>query len=175
MRATRGAVVAALYAGLLVAGAPPFYAQTWTTYTKPEVRLTYSMPCAPEWKTTTAENPSGPSTTHLGMCKAADELYLAAWVDYAPTYRPNIDAELKANQDNFVKSFLAVLLTSTPATHNGMPALDFVAQRQGQYLVTSRVVMDGYRPLMVAIVTPLNQDRSQNIRKFVNAFNVAPR
>ena len=109
------------------------------------------------------------------MCKAGDEIYLVAWVDYHPTFRPDIDAELKANQDNFIKSFLAVLLTSTPIKHNGMPGLDFVGQRQGQYLVTSRVVMDGYRPLMAAVVTPLNQDRSQNIRKFVNAFNVAPR
>jgi hypothetical protein len=162
----------ALCAALLFAGAPRLNAQTWVAYSKPEVGMAFSMPCEPQWKATKTDSAFGPYTSNLGMCKVADETYLVAWVDYLPTFKPDIDTELKLNQDNFVKSVQAVLLTSTPATLDGLRGLDFTAQRQGKYLLTSRVVMDGYRPLMLVIATPITQNRSPNIRKFVDAFHV---
>jgi hypothetical protein len=175
----RGAVALALCAGFLFAGAPRLRAQapssSWGTFTKPEGRITFSMPCTPNWQTSTTETAaSGPYTSQLGMCKAGDEIYLVGWVDYAPNFQPNTEAELKANQDNFVKSFQAVLLTSTRTTHQGLPALDFTAQRQQMYMVTSRVIMEGPRPYLYVVVTPINQDRSANISRFANSFRITP-
>ncbi len=173
----RVAVTLVLTAGILGAAASRPNAQDgWTDYTKTDGRLSYSTPCAATWRTSVTDNAiSGPYTANLGTCRAGDEIYIVGWVDYQPAFKPDTDGELKANQDNFVKSFGAVVLTSTPTTHQGMPALDFTANREQTYLVTSRVVMEGSRPYMFAIVTPINQDRSANIRKFSNSFRIAPR
>lgn len=172
---TRCALVLVV-AGLILGGARAGAQVTWADYTKPEARLTFSMPCAPTWQDGVADSPiSGQYASHIGLCKSGDEIYLIGWVDYLPSYKPNIEAELKANQDNFNKGFNAVLLTSTRTTHQGLPALDFTANREQTLFVTSRVVMDGYRPYIAAIVTPINADRSDNIRRFMASFRIAVR
>jgi hypothetical protein len=66
-----------------------------------------------------------------------------------------------------------VLLTSSLLTYEGLPALEFTANWQGNRLITGRVVMQGYSPFMLAVATPLNQNRAANIGRFLSSMRIA--
>ena len=104
---------------------------------------------------------------------AKDEYYFIAWVDYDPAFELDTAAELKANRDNTIKAISgATLLTSADATYQGNPALDFTANVQGRFRVTSRVVMAGRRPYQIAAMTPLDKDRSEAVRRFLDSLSI---
>ena len=126
------------------------------------------MPCAPSWRTAQETG----FVSHISVCTSGDERYLIGWVDYPPNYRATPEAELKANQDNFVKGVEGVLLTSAPITMAGRPGLEFTTNVKGALLMTTRVIMEGMRPYQVTIVTPLGQDRADNIRKFLTSLRI---
>ena len=172
----RPAFVAFLAAVLTLAGAAAGAQTGWQETSNPTGRLAVAMPCSGTWTSQVTDDVnSGPYTSNLLVCRANDEVYLVGWVDYQPSYRPDIQAELKANQDNFIKGIDAVLLTSNPITSMGYMGLEFTGNMRGMNLATSRVLMDGYRPYMLAVLTPIGQDRSENIRRFLTSFRITPR
>ena len=147
----------------------------WVAHVNRDGGITVSMPCAPAWKEAKTERAGVKAayTSHISICNAGDETYLIGWVDYEAGYRPQTEGELNANRDNLLKALPdAQLLTSTPATYQGLPALDFTA-RMGAKHLTSRVVLQGFRPFQLVIVTPLNADRAQNISRFLDSFRVS--
>jgi hypothetical protein len=164
----------AVFALLLLYGGSGHAQGQWTDVRSPEGAFTVSMPCVPATWTNdvTTTGAGAPFTSRLGMCRSGSEIYLAGWVDYAPGYRPDIDDELKANEDNLNKGIGAVRLTSSPMTYQNFPGLDFTANRMGLSLVSGRVVMDGYRPVMWIVLTPLGEDHSANIRRFLTSMRV---
>jgi hypothetical protein len=146
----------------------------WNDYANREGRLLVALPCAPVWK---AEDVPRKGTeaayqSHIGMCRAGDEVYLVGWVDYEAGYVPEVEGELAANRDNTIKGIEgAQLLTSTSVTYQGLPGMDFTA-RVGARHLTSRVLLKGIRPYQLLAVTPLNEDRSRNINRFITSFQV---
>jgi hypothetical protein len=142
----------------------------WAPVTRGQ--LAVSMPCTSNWQSEKDSDPqTGPSTTHLYLCRSGDEQYLAAITDYVE-FRPEVARELNANRDNLITSLTgAVLSTSNRLTYEGLPALDFTANWQGR-LVSGRIVIQGYRPFMLVVVTPLTQDRATNIGRFLSSMRI---
>jgi hypothetical protein len=149
---------------------------SWQQQANREGRLEFQTPCTADWETTYENNVnSGPYTNHMMTCRSADELYIIGWTDYLPSFNPDQLAELKANQDNLVKGTGSVLLTSNESTHQGMRALEFTANMKGTQLITSRCVMDGYRPVLLAIITPMSANRADSIRRFLTSLRITGR
>jgi hypothetical protein len=163
----------ALALGLAAGASRPAAQGTWASVTKG--KLAVSMPCNSNWTSerTTTDTQTGPYTTHLYVCSSGDERYIAGITEYAPEFRPNTTSELNANRDNFIKGVSAILLTSSPLTYDGLPALDFSANWKGTHLLTCRVVMQGNSPFMLAVATPLNQDRAANIGRFLSSMRIS--
>jgi hypothetical protein len=101
-----------------------------------------------------------------------DEMYVFGFTEYEAGVKFSDDAELNANRDNLVKGLTgATLLTSNPITYAGLRGLEFTANWSTQNkLVTSRVFVIDKRPFMLAIATPINQNRADNIRRFLTSF-----
>ena len=149
----------------------------WMEVSNQTGRLTVSLPCTGMWQTSATQGtgPGFPYTSNMLVCRATDELYIVGWVDYPPDYRPDTASELKANQDNFIKGVAgAALSTSTPLTHQGLPALEFTGTVNAQR-ISGRVLMDGSRPYMVITLTPQAQDRAATVRKFLTSLRITPR
>jgi len=97
-------------------------------------------------------------------------MYLFGFTDYEAGFTFGNDAELTANRDNLVKAIAgATMLTSDTITMRA-PRARIHRQRHGTRLITSRVFIVGLRPYMLAVMTPLNQNRSENIRRFLASF-----
>jgi hypothetical protein len=135
------------------------------------------MPCTPTWKTEDVPRTETAAayTSHLALCRSGDEIYLVGWVDYERGFRMDVKAELAANRDNLIKGIAgALLLTSSSVTYQGLPAMD-VTGRVGERHITSRIIIDDVRPYQLAVLTPINADRSQNINRFITSLRITPR
>ena len=145
----------ALAALIAFAGVVPVaFAQTaWTTFTSPDTSASFQAPCE-----TKASN---------------DEMYVFGFTDYEAGWKLDFDGELKANRDNLIKGLGgATLLTSDTITYEGLRGLEFTANWMTQSrLVTSRVFIIGSRPFMLAVATPINQNRAENIGRFLRSFS----
>jgi hypothetical protein len=163
-------------AAFVASAAAGLAAQTaWTTFTSQDTSASFVAPCLMKGnKTETAKQNGQPAhTDYLYICTAADEMYVFGLTDYEAGYTFDNDAELKANRDNLVKGLEgATLLTSDGITYAGLRGLEFTVNwANTSKLVTSRVFMVGRRPYMLAVATPLNQNRSENIRRFLASFS----
>ena len=150
----------------------------WKAFTATDGRATVTTPCvlAVDQTPPPPRKPGDPlMTTNMFSCATAakDEFYFIAWVDYEAGFKFDTPTELKANRDNTVKALTgATMLTTSDTTYGGRPALDFTANVQGKFLVSSRIVMDGRRPYQIAVMTPIDRDRSEIIRRFLDSLSI---
>jgi hypothetical protein len=153
----------------------------WIDFTSAEGKLSVSVPCQPS---VTSDRVPGPPafTSSVFMCAAqAGGVYTFGWVEFEPGYslafEPVLrqDAELIANRDNLLKTLGATLLTSNMITVGDRRTLEFTANRNDTQLVTSRVFIAGGRPYQIAVITPVKEDHSANIRRFLSSFEPSAR
>ncbi len=151
----------------------------WSTFTAADGKASVAAPCAlaadPAMAPPPAKSGDRVIATSFFSCTtpAKDEYYFIAWVDYDPALQLDTAAELKANRDNTIKAIAgAMLVTSADVTYQSNPALDFTANVQGRFLVSSRVVMAGRRPYQIAAMTPLDKDRSDAVRRFLDSLSI---
>lgn len=150
----------------------------WSTFTATDGKVSVAAPCVLTIDTTPPpeQKPGDPkTTTYLYSCSTAakDEFYFIAWVDYEAGFKLDVAGELKANRDNTLKAIAgATLLTSTNSNYQGRPSLDFTGNIQGKFLVSSRVLIAGSRPYQVAAMTPIDKDRSESIRRFLDSLSI---
>jgi hypothetical protein len=130
----------------------------WTRFTSEEGRFAVLMPGEPSENVESKDSPQGPYTTHMFTLKAENRLFLVAWVDYDPSFKFGVQAELNANRDNFVKGFNARLTgTTRQISLNGNPGIEFTAQREDAF-VKSRVYVVGRRPYMLISISRNEND-----------------
>jgi len=116
---------------------------------------------------------SAPYTTHLFVQKANGMVFLVGYVDYAPGYKPDAQAEIEANRDNFNKGIKGQLLSSRAITFEGHLGLEFTATRENdEAAIRSRVFMVGTRPYMIVVVSPKGMDSTKYIDRFFNSFTL---
>ena len=144
----------------------------WVKFISDDGHFSVMMPEIPTDKAETTESQHGPYTTHLFIVRDTTSVYLIGWVDYAPSFNFNRQAELEANRDNFVKGINAKLLTTRPTIIDGYSAIEFTAETADR-IFKSRVYMVGRRPYQIVIGSPKGQDDSASVSRFFSSFKVS--
>lgn len=149
-------------------------ADSWINYSSEAGRFSASMPQTPTDSAQTTSSESGPYTTHLFVAKSDKSLYLIGWVDYDPSFKFNVQMELDANRDNFIKGTAARLTNSRNLTIDGYQSMEFTAETDNS-IYRSRVFIVGRRPYQLVVKTDKDKDDSENIARFFNSFKVRVR
>ncbi|MBV9957077.1 MAG: hypothetical protein JO360_01595 [Acidobacteria bacterium] len=163
----------ALFLTLILAGlAHGFQTNNeWAQVAPAGGRFTILMPGTPKSKIETADSQYGPYTTYLFTSGSPQAIYLAGWVDYAPAFKFGVEAELKANRDNFLKGINARLLTEKAIKLDGNPGIEFTAESDDVQFITSRVYIVGARPYQLIAMTNLKEELG-NVDKFLSSFKL---
>src|SRR4030095_12086442 len=104
------------------------------------------MPAKPEEEM----RPGDDLTAQLFSASTDNALYSVAYGDYAPSVRFNVDDELAANRDNFLKRVDASLKTTKPLKLDGRKGVEFTGEN-AQATCKSRVFICGTRFYQIAV------------------------
>jgi hypothetical protein len=158
------------------------YGQTgeWVKFSSSEGNFLVLLPIEPTFKAEKSEmNPRNARTgellaekvrytSNMFASQGVGETYLVGWVDYQPGFTFDIDGELKANRDSFVKALNARLLTEKKITLGGNPGLEFSAKNDTTFF-QSRVYIFGKRPYMLIAIS--TKPDFPNAYKFFSSFS----
>jgi hypothetical protein len=123
------------------------------------------MPAKPEEEVRPGDN----LTTHLFRVTTGNSLYLVAYGDYAPSIRLNVDDELAANRDKFLKGLNATLKTTKQLTVDGRKGIEFTGESD-QASFKSRVFIFGTRFHQIAMAVFKGSDDTENADRFFTSF-----
>lgn len=143
----------------------------WSKFEPAGGRFSVLMPGAPEADVKTTDSQYGPYTTHIFTFVSPKGFYLAGWVDYAPTFKFDVQAEINANRDNFLKGINARLLTEKKITLDGNPGIEVTAESNDIKFITTRIYIVGSRPYQLMARTNLKEEQG-NIDKFLASFKL---
>lgn len=146
----------------------------WIKFTSEAGRFSVLMPGPGEPKdvSETKTDPRfGTYTTHLFLQKTDKGLFMAGWVDYAPAIRLDVQRELVANRDNFVKGIGARVTSERPVALGDSPGIEFNAESE-QATFKSRVYVVGQRPYMVVAATLKGLNDAANVERFLASFQL---
>ena len=161
-----------LIAALAAAAQPP---AGWVKFSPPGSNFSVLLPVEPKEDTQTTPSQHGPYTTHLFTAISPErEIYLVGWVDYDPKFNFNVQGELEANRDNFIKGVKAKLLGTNPIKLGAYPGIEFTAELPGQANIISRVFIVGRRPYQLIALTPVGRDSSAGVGRFFSSFQIGP-
>lgn len=150
--------------------ASPQGAIKWSTLSPEKGGFTLRMPGEPKEQIESKQD----FTFHMYTVATEGAFYLAGYGDYAPTVRLNVEGELAANRDNFVKGLDgAKLLTSQSTTLDSHPGLEFTGESpQGRF--RSRVYLVGNRVFQILAFEFAGKDDSENVKRFLASFAFTP-
>ena len=94
-------------------------------------------------------------------------------MDYAAGYKPNVQGEIAANRDNFVKGINAKVTSETQIKLGSHPGIEFFAESDS-VLFRCRVYMVGTRPFMLVAGTYRGEENSANVNRFLSSFKLKP-
>jgi hypothetical protein len=141
--------------------------------------MSVSLPCTGEWTTNKQDVPEEASvvTSHLLACKTADSFYLVMWSEVETKAQFDGMLFLRSSRDAMVKQAGgaggAQLLASSDIVHDGLKGIEFTANLRGASLLSSRGVFQGHRIYQVSVGTPLDQDRSADIKRLLASLKIA--
>jgi len=123
------------------------------------------MPAKPEEEVRSGDD----LTAHLFTATTDNALYTVTYGDYAPSVGFNVDDELAANRDNFLKGVDASLKTSKSLTIDGRKGLEFAGEN-AQASFKSRVFIFGTRFYQIAVAVLRGKDDAENSNRFFASF-----
>ena len=152
----------------------------WVTVTSKDGNFSVLVPAQPGFESKPGELNAQDAKTGAVLSKkvrftaniytsiGTGEAYLAGWADYEPGFVFNVQGELAANRDNFVKGVNATLISERKISYAGNPGLEFVAKSTSMN-IKARVYIFGKRPY---ILVAMDGDPSfPNADKFFSSFN----
>ena len=164
-----------LSAAMLLSAVSASMASDWITFKSDPGRFSVLMPGPEQPKadvTTGNQPPAGAFTTYLFTQPTDKGVFVVGWVDYAPTFRFGIQAELDANRDNLIKGVSGSKLVSERAIKFGSsPGLEFIAESPA-LMIKSRVYVIGRRPYMLIAATRKGMEDSANVERFLASFKM---
>jgi hypothetical protein len=96
------------------------------------------------------------------------------WAEVVTKNRFDGMAALRSGRDTMLKQAGgAQLITGTDIVHHGLQGIEFTAHLRGTTLLSSRGVFQANRMYLVTIGTPLNQDRSADIKRLLTSLTIA--
>jgi hypothetical protein len=163
---------------VFAASLPSFGSQAaageWIRFTSEVGRFSVLMPGPgePKDESETRTDPRfGAYTTHLFLQKSDKGLFMAGWVDYAPTVKLDVESELTANRDNFVKGVAAHVTSEHPVKLGDSPGTEFNAESE-QATFKSRIYVVGQRPYMIVAATLKGTNDDANVERFLASFQL---
>ncbi len=147
--------------------------QEWTKFLPPNCQCSVLTPVKLEGSVQPVDTKVGRYSVSIFQGTVGTVSYVIGWVDYEPTMKLNIQGELEANRDNFVKGVGATLLETKPISLKGNPGLLFTAEK-GTTFYTSRVYVINRRPYQLLVATRRGEDHAAEISRFFNSFEITP-
>jgi len=145
--------------------------QPWVELSPNEGRFSVMMPIKPEESVKTADSSLGKYTSHIFLSKTDSAIYGVVWVDYQPGVNLNVQAEINANRDNFVKGVDGTVMTEKKITLDDNPGIEFTAETK-ERLFKSRVYLVGMRPYMLIVGWPKEQPEPDGVATFLDSFKL---
>jgi hypothetical protein len=170
MRRKMLALALVLVAGQLAR--PLAQTQQWVKVAPPGCKCLAMMPTQPEDQPKTEDSAHGKYTTHLFLSRTDSAIYLLGWVDYPPDFHPDVQAEINANRDNFIKAVEAKLTSERKVSLDGYPGIEFMAE-SAKNLFKSRVYMVGDRPYQLIALWAKDAGEPPGVATFLNSFRLA--
>jgi len=113
--------------------------------------------------------PGDTITVHIFSLTTDNALFVAAYGDYAPSVKFNVDDELVANRDKFLTGLNAGLTSSKKITKDGRPGIEFTGESD-QASFKSQVYIFGIRFHQIAVAVFKGKNDSENSNKFFDSF-----
>ena len=129
------------------------------------------MPAAPRTDVKTNNTPLGVATTNLSIYQTEHGWFGVTWTVYPPTMKIEIQTELDATRDNFIKAVNGTLLDENKVFQNGVAGTEFTVESQNSML-TSRIFVVGSRTYQLAVAFPKGENHAQDIDQFLSSFQL---
>jgi hypothetical protein len=129
------------------------------------------MPAAPRTDVKTNNTPLGVATTNLSIYQTEHGWYGVTWTVYPPTMKIEIQPELDATRDNFIKAVNGTLLDENKVFQNGVAGTEFIVESPNSML-TSRIFVVGSRTYQLAVAFPKGENHAQDIDQFLSSFQL---
>jgi hypothetical protein len=113
--------------------------------------------------------PGDDLTAHVFSSRTDNGVYTVAYGDYAPSVHFNVEEELAANRDNFLKRVDASLKTSKPFTINGTKGIEFSGEN-AQAAFKSRIFIVGTRFYQIAVAVLRGKEDAAHADRFLSSF-----
>ena len=126
----------------------------WTRYSPEGGNFSVLMPGNPKVEVENKIGPFGAYTSNLFSETKAGTFYLIGWTDYPTNVTLDVQGEINATRDNFIKSVNGRLIAEKEISLDGHPGLEFTAEMNSKFFVTSRIYVVGNRPYQILAVTP---------------------
>ena len=161
-------VVAVLFAGFAVCA----HAQNgWTRYSPEGGNFSVLMPGNPKAEVENKIASFGAYSSYLFSETKAGTLYMIGWADYPPNVTLNVQGEITATRDNFLKSVNGTLIAEKEISLDGHPGLEFTADMGSKLFALSRIYIVGNRPYQILAVTKRNQNQTR-ANNFIWSFTL---
>lgn len=141
-----------------------FQREGWIKFASEEGGFTILMPSQPK----PVEIKKEDFVFHMFTLTDRD-IYLVGYGDYAPSIHLEVQSELKANRDNFLRALNAALTGSTSTELEGRPGIEFTGETEDRYF-KSRVYCFGNRVYQIAVAFPKGEVDSAKIDRFFASF-----
>ena len=168
----------------LVLGALPAGAQQagWVPFSGPDGRFSVQLPESPKHMTEQAADPRLPTplTSHTFMSTDGRRHYVVSYVDYPAGFKGDVDLELSASRETFVKRVNGKLVGSKRVSYQSgndvLPAEEFTAT-EGDNEHTVLTIVDNERPYQVVAVIPKDEaaEAAADVKAYFASFKIAPK
>ena len=141
----------------------------WNRFSPEGGNFSVSMPGSPKVEVEHKVADFGPYTSYQFSESKSGTFYLIGWTDYPPNITLDVQGEIKATRNNFLKSVDGTLIAEKEISLDGHPGLEFTAAMGSKFFVISRIYVVGNRPYQVVAVTKTNQNQT-NANNFLWSF-----
>jgi hypothetical protein len=107
--------------------------------------------------------------SHLFTAISANVIYMAGYIDYAPSVSLDPAAEMIANRDQFLRGLNAALTSSKSIELDGHSGLEFTGESD-QYYFKSRFYVFGNRIHQIAVERPKGPEGLASTDRFFASF-----
>lgn len=157
-----------LFAGF----APNVHGQNgWAKFSPEGGNFSITMPGSPKVEVENKIGTFGPYTSNIFSETKSGTLYLIGWTDYPGNVTLDVQGEIKATRDNFLKSVHGTLISEKEISLDGHPGLEFTAEMDSKLYVVSRIYIVGNRPYQILAVTRKYEDQTK-ANRFLWSFRL---
>jgi hypothetical protein len=151
----------------------------WTSFSSPDGKYSILMPGPGVEETVERKTNAGIAYDNRFATLVMNDLgvmTLAGCTEYESSYVMKIEAELRANTDNFIKGMKATQLSSRRAGFQRapgdmLPSMEFTAE-SADYYMKGLFLLIGQRACGAIFVYRKGQDRSMMMEKFISSLEI---